>query len=199
MKFYLLIILCLLTLNAKAIEVSQKPWPKVSDCNNCIGISISNMDNIQFNFPKSNLKEVLLLNVDGIGTYFRSENEWFAKNDEIIFSVLTESQTTGGLNENGYYQKLNVSNIASFFEEIHTPTQPSKAHEVARQIMGLNDASVFVKYKGNKMNAYWLKSYDTNSQLLYIVQANHNHVIQLSGAFEEKHVSRLLSSLFMKQ
>ncbi|REL27059.1 hypothetical protein DXX93_11120 [Thalassotalea euphylliae] len=194
MKLYSLFIFCLLALNVKAIEVAQKPWPEISECNNCIGISISNIDDILFNFPKSKLKEVLLLNVDGIGTYFKSKDEWFAKNNEIIFSVLNESKTTGGLNENGYYQKLNVSDITSFFDEIHTPTQSSKAVKVARQIMGLNDASAFVKYQGTKMNAYWVKSYDMNNQLLYIVPANHNHVIQLSGAFKEEHINRLLSS-----
>lgn len=180
--------------NTSAIESNTATWPKAADCSDCMAVSVSNIDSVLFNLPKSKIDEIVLLNVDGIGTHITSTDQWYAKDNKVLLAVLDESKTTGGLNANGHYEKLNVGNLHEFFNAIHISNTTSKALSIARQIMGLKNATAFTKYQNKKMSAYWLQSNDKNNQELYIILKGSNHAIQLSGAFEKAHINRLLSA-----
>ena len=176
----------------EAAAFSQKTWPAQIDCSQCATVELLDL---QLSVPPDMLKRIKMLNMDGIAFSLEAGDKWLKTQEELIVLLLNESHTTGGLNENGYYEKLRVTNLGDFFRVLHQKEHVTKELQTAREVMGVSNASDFIAYYGESVSAFWVESGDKKNQSIYIVPADKNYSIQISGHLSQATVNALLSSI----
>ncbi len=174
----------------------SKAWPGDFVCAPCTVIKLSD---INFAFPADKLKYVKMLNMDGIAFSIVTDSSYWGKGTELVVLELSESNTTGGLKENGLYEKLGVKNLEQFFYKLNDYSISSKDMDLARKIMGMQESSRLVSYRNDDFSAFWIEGEDIQNQSLYIISRNHNtRSIQISGSLNSKIVEKILSSIKLR-
>ncbi len=194
-NYYLLLILFCLTFNAFGTEVKfvSNKWPNNSSCNQCIVIKTSA---INISFPSTKIKYIKMLNMDGVAFSIVTDSTCNGVNNELVILELSESNVTGGMSENGHYEKLGVNTLEGFFNKLHDQNSNSEDVEIARRIMGIKDASSFGSYQKDLLSAFWVANNDKDNQSLYILsQDNKPSSLQISGYLNNDIVERILSTI----
>ena len=172
------------------VAYSQEAWPEKIDCSQC---AVMELLDLQLSIPFHMLKRLKMLNMDGIAFSLEADNQWLKTEEELIVLLLSESDVTGGLSENGYYEKLRVSSLDNFFKVLHQKGPVTEELQIARKVMGLEGSLDFVAYYGDALSAFWVISDDRKNQSLYIVPVGKNYSLQISGYLTHAIVDALLS------
>lgn len=158
------------------------------DCNNCLAFTIGFL---KFQIPNSDLKSFNVLNSSE--PTVSVEFSHASKMKLLMFLILSEDNATGGLKVT-HYKKLLVKDVTGFFDKIGS-AKGGRALQDAREIMGINDAHQYLRYKQRGMNAYWIKSKDMKNQKLFIISSKLNNVYLVAGNLDSRVVNNLLSNV----
>ena len=178
--------------NTQNVQYLNEDWPTLAECKECMTFQTGDMKLL---IDKDKIISINVLNLSSpsINLLFTNENN--GNTYDIGVLVLDEKKTTGGLREHGYFKRLSVESLEQFFIALGEPNPDKEALALSRDIMGINNASAYVRIKGKDASAYWIKSNDINNQKMFIVSNKSSHTYLIAGNLDKNIVSEFLSKI----
>jgi hypothetical protein len=175
----LLFFSCALISSEKKTVYFTQSWPVAGlDCKRCIPFQF---DQLSLRLPKTKLLgvHVLHMNMPAVSLLYQSDSP--VRADKISLLLMDERRATGGLRDEGFYERLSVTTLRQFFSSLGKPNADGQALDLSREILGIHDASEYVTISGESASAFWIKSRDLNNQRLYIAVKDSIYSYQIAG------------------
>ncbi len=167
--------------------IVELPWPENVPCQGCLAI-INGW--LSFDFPRSNIKEIRV-NEMTLNITLNTKN----KNEHLVIIEMDETKITGGMNTK-LYKKIGVTNYQEFMDKIGTVDKNNEALIIAREVMAIDRARDYIKYKKGDILAYWVNVIDDDiSRTLYVFNPKDNKMFLISGGMSQERVNLILNSL----
>lgn len=173
-------------------------WPVTNACEPCFNVYLSGHSQVYFSFPVGEIGSINLLGIDGVAFSSKLGREKYSSDEELMFLLLDDVKTTGGMNTNGIYKALGVIDLVGFFSTLHNSSISSQEATIARKVMGVAEANSYTQYKSPILSAYWIASQDVKNQFLYILVEGSQQSIQVGGTLTPDLVKLLLAAVRVK-
>lgn len=162
----------------KTVFTTQS-WPVAGlSCKGCIPFQF---DQLGLRLPKAKLLgiHVLHMNMPAVNLLYQSDSPERTSNISLL--LMDERKATGGVREEGFYERLSIATLQQFFIALGKSNADRQALDLSREILGVHEASEYVTISGESASAFWIKSRDYNNQRLYIVAKDSNYTYQIAG------------------
>lgn len=146
----------------------SQTWPNAdSSCDDCIPIQF---DRLSLQLPRSKLRKVhvLHMNMPAISLSYQLNSTNGQGNISLL--LMDERKATGGLREEGIFERLSVGDLHQFFASLGRPNADKQALELSRKIMGISEATEYLTISGESASAFWIKGREFDNQSLYVVE-----------------------------
>jgi hypothetical protein len=170
------------------ISLERREWPATNAvCDGCIPIQF---DRLKLLLPKEKLKKLQVLHMDAPAVSLSC-----GAAGDISLLLMDERKATGGLKEEGIFDRLAVDELHQFFVSLGNSNDDKQALDLSREVMGLTQGGKYLTLTGESASAFWIKDGDFDNQSLYIVEKGSKYAYQVAGPLTETFVLELLSNI----
>lgn len=186
MKYWLLLLSLFLTSACTATDSLE-----LSKCNSPTLLSVSEQ---RFNLPTDKVLSIEVLNTDKASAFVTFKQHWLP---DLHIITTNENQITGGIQQRGGYEKLEVSSLSELFQKAKSDDKkPSNYAEKVYKAMGLgNPENIQLSHSKDALIVTVKDSYQDSADAIYILRNKDERILMLIADMEERQVDLLISSI----
>ena len=169
--------------NSDFPQLREAPWPTSSKPENSAQVKFVLL---KLTLPVEYVKSIDIFNFDAPAICLASQDE---KKNLFIFL----QDENDGYKE--LYDKAGASNIYQFFKQLGNLDIANGTMRKIRKIYGLDQATAFIHYKKDQLDAYHIQSKDTEQSELFILIADTPHIYKFNGHITNEVVNQLLAHI----
>jgi len=181
-----IIFLCLIfVVQYSCANEMNKTWPTGNKCNKCQSINYGFM---RFQIPKTSTA-TLAINVNGKGLILCKFT--VCGSDDILVMEITDNHLS---DFKQFYDTLKIKKPIQLFNLLDDNNNSTV--NIVRDIIGINKADGFYKYRNNKITVFWVNNKtQTGLNTLYLITNKGNEIYTVTGSFDQQFVNVFLSEL----
>lgn len=150
------------------------------------------LSELKFSFDLNKISRINVLNGDAASSVISFKNDWLPQLHVITTS---EDHVSGGLNANGGYKKLGVSDIQELFSKIKNDTSNDEFFLKVKSVFGLTNTSNIEIKNYDSFDLYILSDVFDHKDAVYIFRDNDPRIIMLVADFTKMQLRRVLDHI----
>lgn len=143
-----------------------------------------------FDFPDHHISSINVLNGDGASAVLTFVDNWLP-----LLHIITTDETvvSGGINERGGFQKLEVRNIVELFNKAKSDSTPSTYFTKVKKALALeNPDNIHISASGKHHVILHQDAYENGADAIYIIRENDSRIMMLVADINSKQIETLL-------
>jgi hypothetical protein len=147
---------------------------------------------LKFAFDLRHVSKINVLNGQAAASIVSFKNNWLP---DLSIITTSEDNVSGGLNENGGYQKLGVTDVNSFFNKLKSHKSKDAYILKVKVALGVDDEKNIEIINSKNYNIYILNNNINNKDTIYIVRKNDKRIMMLVSDLQDKGLTKLLENI----